>query len=120
MLNLDTHILVGLFRGDLTESEYNCAVNQSWAISDIVPWELGKLTQKGRLRINPESPRFREWLDSVTILPITFEIAWASTRLDFSSDAADEIIAATSVVEKIPVLTRDQLIRNSRLVPLAL
>lgn len=120
MLNLDTHIVVGLFRGELTEAEYECAANQSWAISDVVLWELAKLTQKGRLRINPESPRFREWLDSLTILPITFEIAWTSTRLDFSSDPADEIIAATSVVEKIPLLTRDQRIRSSKLVPLAL
>jgi PIN domain nuclease of toxin-antitoxin system len=120
MLNLDTHIVVALFRGDLSAAEYECAVRESWAISDIVLWELSKLTQKGRLQINPESPRFRGWIRSLTILPITFEIAWATTRLDFSSDLADEIIAATSIVEKIPLLTRDHRIRNSRLVPLAL
>ncbi|HEV2381911.1 MAG TPA: PIN domain-containing protein [Terriglobia bacterium] len=120
MLNLDTHILVALFTGDLTAPEHECALSQSWAISDIVLWELSKLTQKRRMYLNAESPRFRAFLRSLTVLPITFEIAWASTRLDFSSDPADEIIAATSIVEGIPLLTRDRLIRRSRLVPLAL
>jgi PIN domain nuclease of toxin-antitoxin system len=39
--------------------------------------------------------------------------------LDFASDPADELIAATSVVERIPLLTRDQKILKSRMVPLA-
>jgi PIN domain nuclease of toxin-antitoxin system len=39
--------------------------------------------------------------------------------LDFKSDPADELIAATSVVERIPLLTRDKRIRKSKLVPLA-
>lgn len=120
MLNLDTHILVALFIGDLTPAEHDCVLNQSWAISDIVLWELAKLTQKRRLQLNAESPRFLAFLRSITMLPITFEIAWMSVRLDFSSDPADEIIAATSIVEQIPLLTRDRLIRRSRLVPFAL
>jgi len=38
--------------------------------------------------------------------------------LDFSLDP-DEIIAATSCVEKLPLLTRDRRIRKSRMIPLA-
>jgi PIN domain nuclease of toxin-antitoxin system len=120
MLNLDTHMLVALFTGNLTGEERDCVVNQPWAISDIVLWELAKLNQKHRVQLNPDSPRLHAFLNSLTILPITLEIAWTSTRLDFSSDPADEIIAATSVVEQIPLLTRDRRIRRSRLVPLAL
>jgi PIN domain nuclease of toxin-antitoxin system len=41
-----------------------------------------------------------------------------STRLDFRGDPADEIIAATSVVHRVPLLTRDRRIRGSRIVPL--
>ena len=37
-----------------------------------------------------------------------------------SSDPADEIIAATSVVHNIPLLTRDHIMRTSKIVPLAL
>jgi predicted nucleic acid-binding protein len=40
-----------------------------------------------------------------------------STRLDFRGDSADEIIAATSVVHNVPLLTRDRQIRRSKLVP---
>lgn len=35
-----------------------------------------------------------------------------------SGDAADELIAATSVVHQVPLLTRDRSILQSRLVPL--
>jgi PIN domain nuclease of toxin-antitoxin system len=66
-----------------------------------------------------DSPQFRHGLRQVSILPITLEIARASTRLDFSSDPADEIIAATSIVEEIPLLTRDRRILKSRIVPFA-
>jgi PIN domain nuclease of toxin-antitoxin system len=42
-----------------------------------------------------------------------------STQLDIQSDPADEIIAATSVVEEIPLLTRDKKLLKSKMVPLA-
>jgi predicted nucleic acid-binding protein len=45
------------------------------------------------------------------------EIARASTRLDVRSDPADELIAATSVVHKVPLVTRDRAPRRSRLIP---
>ena len=64
MLNLDTHVLIHAFTGDL---------------------------------------RGRE----------------ASERLDFKGDPADEIIAATSLVYRVPLLTRDKRILASKVVPLA-
>jgi len=78
------------------------------------------LIRAGRLVMDLDGPEFRVWLRSLTIIPITLEIARRSTQLDFSSDPADEIIAATRIVEKIPLLTRDKRIRRSRMVPLAL
>ena len=119
MLNLDTHILVSLMTGDVSNEEYGSVVNQRLAISDIVLWELAMLARKRRLVIDMNGPEFRAWLRNLTVIPITLEIARVSTQLDFSSDPADEIIAATSVVEKIPLLTRDRVIRKSRIVPLA-
>jgi PIN domain nuclease of toxin-antitoxin system len=38
--------------------------------------------------------------------------------LDFRSDPADEVIAATSVVHRVPLVTRDRTIRKSRTVPM--
>lgn len=40
-------------------------------------------------------------------------------QLDIQSDPADEIIGATSVVEQIPLLTRDKKLLKSKIVPLA-
>jgi PIN domain nuclease of toxin-antitoxin system len=40
-------------------------------------------------------------------------------NLDFHSDPADEIIAATSLVHRVPLVTRDRRIRSSDVVPLA-
>jgi PIN domain nuclease of toxin-antitoxin system len=119
MLNLDTHMLVALMTGEVSRAESACAVHQPLAISDIVLWELAMLVRRGRLTMDLESAAFRAWLRHLTVFPISLEIARQSTQLDFSSDPADEIIAATSVVENIPLLTRDRRIRKSRIVPLA-
>jgi len=120
MLNLDTHMLVALFTGDVTAQELACAVHEPLAISDIVLWELAMLVRRKRLRMDWEGSELRAWLRNLTVFPITLEIARQSTQLDFSSDPADEIIAATSVVEDMPLLTRDRRIRKSRMVPFAL
>jgi PIN domain nuclease of toxin-antitoxin system len=37
--------------------------------------------------------------------------------LDISSDPADELIAATSVVEDIPLVTRDRALLGSKMIP---
>jgi len=39
--------------------------------------------------------------------------------LDLRSDPADELIAATSVVHNLPLVTRDPKLRASRITPLA-
>jgi len=119
MLNLDTHILVAALAGDLTARERVLVTNDSLAVSDIVFWELAKLVQLGRLELDMDSLAFRRSLRHLTVFPITIQIARKSTALDFTSDPADEIIAATSVIEQIPLLTRDRKILQSRLVPLA-
>ena len=120
MLNLDTHILVEGLIGGLTKREIQLVENETVAISDIVLWEISKLVQLKRVSINVDGTAFRRFLRQLTVYPITMEIARQSVKLDFKSDPADEIIAATSVVEKIPLLTRDRRILKSRMVPLAI
>jgi PIN domain nuclease of toxin-antitoxin system len=39
--------------------------------------------------------------------------------LDFNSDPADELIAATSLAHDVQLLTRDRKLRKSEVVPLA-
>ena len=56
---------------------------------------------------------------TLVLWPLTLEVCRAIDALDFDSDPADEIIAATSVVERVPLVTRDRKIRRSKVVPLA-
>ena len=120
MLNLDTNIVIEGLGGGLTKRELELLENENLAISDIVLWEISKLVQLKRILLDLESTAFRRLLAQLTVYPITLEIARQSTSLDFRSDPADEIIAATSIVERIPLLTRDRKILKSKLVPLAL
>jgi PIN domain nuclease of toxin-antitoxin system len=119
MLNLDTHIVVALLDGSLSPDEADLIAAEPLTISSIVLWELAKLIQLKRLKLDLRSDEFREFLRHVAIVPLNLEIARQSTQLDFHSDPADEIIAATSVVEKIPLLTRDKRLLKSKMTPLA-
>jgi PIN domain nuclease of toxin-antitoxin system len=119
MLNLDTHILVFAFANTLTGAERKLLSANRWSVSAIVLWELAKLAQLGRIKIDLEDPAVARALAAVHVWPITREIALASTRLDVRGDPADELIAATSVVHRLPLLTRDRALSRSKLVPLS-
>ena len=119
MINLDTHILIDALRGDLRPRERRLLAKASWGISAIVLWELAMLTKLGRITLDLDDPEVKALLTSVHVWPLDLDIALASTRLDFRGDPADQLIAATSVVHRIPLMTRERNIRRSRIVPLA-
>ena len=119
MINLDTHIFLGALEGRLRPAETAIA-NDFWCISDIVLWEIGHLEREGRIRPALRSGAFDAALKRTTVFPIDRSIARALARLDFRSDPADEIIAATSIVHDVPLVTRDMRILRSKVVPLAI
>jgi len=119
MLNLDTHVLVHALTGDLEPHETRLLRSRRWGISGIVLWELAKLAQLRRIELDLDDAELDQALSTVHTWPITLEVARAINRLDFKSDPADEIIAATSLVHRVPLLTRDPRILKSRIVPLA-
>jgi len=118
LLNLDTHILVYALGGGVTEAERRVLTADQWSISAIVLWELAKLVQLGRIDLDIESPEFSRALSALRVWPLDLAVSRQSTQLDFSSDPADEIIAATSVVHHVPLVTRDRRILASQVVPL--
>jgi PIN domain nuclease of toxin-antitoxin system len=119
MLNLDTHVLLFALDGSLTPGERKLLASEPWGISAIVLWEIAKLAQLGRIEIDLRSVEFSRIFARVQVWPLDLAVCAASTELDFSSDPADELIAATSVVHRVPLVTRDRKIRKSRLVPFA-
>ncbi len=120
MLNLDTHILLYALTGDLTRRETSLLSNDTWSISAIVLWEITKLSQLGRIEIDLEHAELVRTLARIQTWPLTLEVCRAIQTLDFKGDPADEIIGATSVVHKVPLITRDRRIQHSKRVPLAL
>jgi len=120
MLNLDTHILLYALTGELTRHEASLLSDDAWSISAIVLWEVSKLSELGRIEIDLEHPELVRTLARIQTWPLTLELCRAIKTLDFKGDPADEIIGATSIVNKIPLVTRDRQIRRSKRVPLAL
>lgn len=119
MLNLDTHVLLFAIAGTLKPRERTLLTVQHWSISAIVFWELAMLARLGRIAMDLEDPEVVRVLARVQVWPITREIAHASTHLDVEGDPADELIAATSLVHNVPLLTRDRLLLRSKQIPLA-
>ena len=117
MLNLDTHILLHAVAGTLRPGERRLLTAHRWSMSAIVLWEIAKLAQIGRIAIDLRDPEVVRVLGRVHVWPITREIADASTRLDVHGDPADELIAATSLVHDVPLVTRDAVLLRSKRIP---
>ena len=119
MVNLDTNILIIGLRDGLNSHELDIVGASSCGISAMVIWELVNLTKLGRLEADLDGTDFVAVLDTLHVWPVTADVARATDQLDFRSDPADQLIAATSMVHHVPLLTRDRVIRASTVVPLA-
>src|SRR5438876_6011768 len=110
MLNLDTHIVLFMFSGALTADEAQLVSAQRCGISQIVLWEIANLSMLGRISMSLEDADLAELLEDLDQWPVSLEVCRRLSELDFDSDPADEIIAATSLVHGIPLLTRDRVL----------
>lgn len=119
MLNLDTHILLHALADQITPRERRLLRGAPWGISAIVLWEVSKLSQLGRIDLDLDDAEVVRALSTVHVWPLDLAVVRAIRRLDFRGDPADEIIAATSLVHGIALLTRDRAILRSKIVPLA-
>ncbi len=119
MLNLDTHILLYAVTEGLTARERELLSGQPWSISAIVLWEIAKLAELGRIEVDLDDRQVLKALNIIHVWPITIYIAKLSTSLGIKGDPADQLIAATSVVHDVPLLTRDRVLRRSKRIPLA-
>jgi PIN domain nuclease of toxin-antitoxin system len=119
MLNLDTHVLLFALAGQLKPKERELLADDTWSISAIVLWEVSKLRQLGRIELDLDRPEVKRIFKRLHTWPLSWEVCRQSCSLDITSDPADELIAATSVVHQIPLVTRDHALRSSKVVPLA-
>jgi PIN domain nuclease of toxin-antitoxin system len=122
---LDTHVVVRwvieprkLSRDQWRTLEAAAARREIMALSAVSLLEIAALEERGRIRVDVREI-FRVLQSEVTfqILPITFEIAEESAALTALRDPADRAIVATALVHGLRLLTSDQRIVDSKLVP---
>jgi PIN domain nuclease of toxin-antitoxin system len=89
------------------------------AVATITLWEIAWLAQHQRIVVLGSVESFiRELVARVILRSVTPEIAALAVRLPdgFPKDPADRLIAATAIVEGMPLVTADMRIRQSKVV----
>lgn len=127
MILVDTHVVVWLaFHQDQLSKKAREAIerarknNEGLAISDVTLLELATLAARGRLHLNITLESFLQEVESrFVVLPINSAACARITELPaaYPKDPVDRIIAATALVQGIPLVTADRDIRRSKAFP---
>src|SRR5690348_4683109 len=124
MILLDTHVLVWMVADPKKLSRVaqsviqNAQKSDGICISAITLWELASLIERCRIQAyGTMDASIRLLIEGVIVKPITPEIATLAVQFpkDYSRDPADRLIGATARAEGIKLITKDENIRNSRL-----
>jgi PIN domain nuclease of toxin-antitoxin system len=123
---LDTHIAVRwlidakkLSREQIRVLEGAVRRNEPLALSAISLLEIAVLTSERKRRLNANLNELFHQLQSPVfqILPLTYEVALDAASLGNLRDPADRAIVATARAHRLTLMTSDQRIIESRLVP---
>lgn len=127
MLLLDTHVVLWLAlepariskraRSSIGSARQN---SEGLAISDISLLEITSLHRKGRINLNAGLEVFLTEIEArFIVLPISSRACARSIALpvNYPQDPADRMIGATALVEGLTLLTADDGIRRSKVVP---
>jgi PIN domain nuclease of toxin-antitoxin system len=124
LILVDTHVVVWLaFDQDRISRKARAAIDDArnlgrgLAISAITLLELSTLVNKGRVRLTISLETLLQEVEArFVVLPISGRACVRALELPaaYPKDPADRIIAATALIEGLPLLTADRAIRRSR------
>ncbi len=122
MLVLDTHMVLW-WGGEPRRLGRKAAPRLERAdhlgIPVIVFWEIALLIRKGRFELGLTVKRWLaavEGIPRVEVLPLTAEIAVAADALEMHADPADRFIVATALHHAAPLVSKDRLMQDLRIV----
>ena len=122
---LDTHVLVWWVnqeRKQFSRKARQALERNELLVSSISIFEIVTLERRGRLRFRIAAT---EWLARLRglpeyrIEPVTDDIAERAGQLGdgFGGDPADRLIAATALLREVPLVTYDQRLRETGVLP---
>lgn len=127
MILVDTHVVVWLaFDKSKLSAKARVAIDDArqngggLAISDITLLELATLSSKLRIHLDISLESFLTEVEArFTVIAISGRACVRALALPaaYPKDPADRIIAATALVEGLPLLTADREIRRSKALP---
>lgn len=120
---LDTHVWIWWYMNPENLSQNvidlikDSSIYDRLLVSAISPWEFCNLIEKKRLFIHGDA---KDWLaqafdlPKLELTPLSPIIAYESTMLPqpFHNDPADQIIAATAILENATIVTKDELLHH--------
>jgi len=127
MTLVDTHVVLWLaLEPDRISKKARAVIEQTrqgghgLAISDITLLEIATAENKGRVTLNSSLETFLSEIEArFVVLPITGKVCVRAMGFPatYPKDPADRIIAATAIVEGLPLVTADDAIRRSMALP---